>query len=278
MASSLALAFHGLRDALRLHAVPHYCAPRLLATGLAAILLNLALYAAVTQWQRAHDTAARPPWAPPLQLAVLALSARLNGATADAAVARRRNGPPPPPPRGRRALVRAPTLRGSRDAAAFRGLLSGGAFAQATLVGAAVKRIHPPLATLLSFVAAAAAYAWCLFDAPFTAARAPLSARLAALETAWPYYLAFGAVAAAPGVALAGWPAAAAAAAGAAYPLFTVLAVDAAGPPRPPRRSRPVRRLPVLAVPVTVLGAVVGTRRVGPLVLRVAGGSAKKKK
>ena len=277
--TALALAARGFADALCLHRLPHYATRRLLAPALAAVALNASLGVAVTAWQRAHGqgAATRPPWGGPLFLAVVTLSARLHAATAAAALDARRGGPPKPLPRGQRALIRPPTLRRPADAAAFRGLVTGAAFAQAAAAQLLLTLIHPTLATCAGFVASAAAYALCLFDAPFTAARAPLSARLASLERAWPYYLAFGAVAAAPGAALASRPWLASAAAACMYPLFSILAVDARGVP-PTMRGRghnTIGRVPVLAPAVAAVSAVVGTRALGPLVLRVAGGKKK---
>lgn len=275
--TALTLASRGCTDALCLHRLPHYAA--CWQPVLAAVTLNAALGFFVTAWQAAHgvDAATRPPWGRPAFLVVVILSARLNAATAATALDARRGGPPSPLPRGQRALVRPPTLRRPADAAAFRGLVTGAAFAQAAATQLLLTLIHPTLATVAGFVATAAAYALCLFDAPFTAARAPLSARLASLESAWPYYLAFGAVAAAPGTALASRPWLASAAAACTYPVFSVLAVDARGVPpiargRSGRGHNSIGRVPVLAPAVAAVSAVVGTRALGPLVLRVAGG------
>lgn len=206
-------------------AAPCYAACVVLSIQLAGEVAGLALSVRGVATAAAAQTspAARrgrptiPPRSPacPASLPGPAARAAAAGATAAAVAAGAR------PPRAASSHPRpAAAAAGVLFRAALMGSLLGqAAAARALLPGRAAGLVAGFLTSLI--------YGWYTFDYAWVASGMPLPARLAALEAAWPFFAAFGAVAAGPSI-FPGLPALEGGALTTAlFPVFVVLAVDA---------------------------------------------------
>ena len=265
MRAALTLAAAGAAAALRApFALASQPRPVAIAAAKAATLnlfLVLTFFLARSPAFPLAPTLFRHLWAQPASLVAFVLSSAWYKDAADAALADRR---------GRSSARPAPSTATSAAAEAYRQLLFGVFFLQAALARR-LPCIGPALAAFITSLA----YGLFSFDAVWAAAAWPVQARVAALERGWPYYAAFGFVAASPSFLL---PAAeGGAAVGALYTLFVVAATVApelhsrpdgavcacaggcarAGAPadRPPPTSSPPR-LPVFAPAVAAVNAV----------------------